>query len=278
MLNFRLILPGGARELNSIFRPQADVNARDSSRMTPLHVHVMTSDKIVQALIKAKAEVDATDLQGNTALHCLTECTSKHNYPIGLNWESISTIVSFLIEASGGTVLFLKNQKGNVPSQLGSKGQLRSFLQREESRLQYVACMVELQPCLKALAGGLVLWADVSQESLRNVPVSKLQRVKVKISEMDTMLKTLFRAVSTTPNQGKLDRVSIRQQLVIVEQQAGLLLTLHDQALDGLVSTGFPDESERIACRKRKREKVVKDLGDALRSLLVIVRDLIAAL
>jgi ankyrin repeat protein len=51
--------------------PQADVNARDSSNMTPLHVHVVLSEHVVTALIKAKAKVDAADLQGGTSLQCL---------------------------------------------------------------------------------------------------------------------------------------------------------------------------------------------------------------
>jgi hypothetical protein len=245
--------------------------------MTPLHVHVVLSEHVVTALIKAKAKVDAFDLQGSTSLHCLAECSSKYSYPNGLSFASITAIASFLIQASGGTVLFLKNNKGKLPSQLGSNRQLRSFLQGQEYQLKDVSNMVELRPCLQALAGGST-WTEAPQESLRNVPVSKLQREKVKISEMDTMLKILLRVLRTTPHLEMLDRSLIRKQLITVQQQIDRQLTVHDHALDGLVSIGDPDENTKIACRRLKREKVVKDLGFAMRSLVAVVNDLIAAL
>ena len=72
--------------------------------MTPLHAHMQTSEEIMkefsaccykqqqfeerkkasneilQILVDAKAEVDAADSQGMTALHCLVECGTKHRY------------------------------------------------------------------------------------------------------------------------------------------------------------------------------------------------------
>ncbi len=235
------------------------------------------SKDILNALVDAKAELDAADSQGMTALHCLVECGSKNQYLRYSAEPRIMEKMTILIQASRGAVLFAKNKKGKLASQLVGNKQVRAFLQEEELRLKDVGVMVELRPCLAALAAGLTCqWTEAPQDSLRSVAVSKLHRLRVKINDIQAMFKVLLRAVGQAPPLRKLDHALIRGQLAIFEGQANLLLTLHNEELGDLTSDF--DDDEKMASRQRKRVLELTDLGTTVNSLLVVIKELLAVL
>ena len=56
--------------------------------------------------------------------------------------------MTILINASGGTVLFARNKKGKLASQMVGNKKVLAILQEEELRLKDVGVMVELQVSL----------------------------------------------------------------------------------------------------------------------------------
>ncbi len=242
--------------------------------MTPLHAHFKARTDILQALVDAKAEVDAGDLQGKTALHYMAAQCCDYHFGYYCDQSKVYANMSILIKASGGTVIFAKSKKGKLASELGGCKEVRNHLHAEALRLKNVGDVVKLRPCLAALAVGLA-WAEAPKECLKTFAVSKMRRVRVKISAFQALLEPLLRIARNVPPLKTLDRASIRGQLVTLEGQVHLLHNRHFNALDDLERDS--DEDEKMACRRHNRKLELTDLGAVVKSLLELVRELLAA-
>ena len=110
----------------------------------PLHSQIQASDEIQRALIGAKADLAAADMQGMTALHCLGE--NCHGGRCQSDFMSRMAKMFILIKAGGGTVLFAKNKKGKPASQVGNRYVWERQLHREEERRKDFGVTIDLKP------------------------------------------------------------------------------------------------------------------------------------
>jgi hypothetical protein len=92
------------------------------------------------------------------------------------------------------------------------------------------------------------------------------------------MFRVLLEVMRQDPPLKMLDRASIRGQLVSFELQADSLLTLHKDALGDLTGDRPEDKEETVDCRLRKRVQEMMYLDAGFKSLLLLVRELLAVL
>ena len=89
-----------------------DPNSLDEDQQTPLHIAVCITDPvgvdIVQFLIESGADVNMTDLYGQTPLHNLSQMDNDH--------EALEKIISLFIEQ--GADLSIEDHDGRTPFQV----------------------------------------------------------------------------------------------------------------------------------------------------------------
>lgn len=106
-------------DVRSLITEKVDVNKSNAAGLTPLHLAV-DSEEIVTELIKAGAEVDAKDHQGNTPLH--SSVWIEHN----------SKILKILI--NHGADVDCKNLRGETPLHCAAESSNRETIEYLLSR------------------------------------------------------------------------------------------------------------------------------------------------